>query len=327
MDWGFGCIIRLWTVVPSLFSPTVAFCRGVPVARVDFLVISSLRLLADFSTESGSPVEASGELAPSTRLRREGPEDWTWVLAERCARKQKSVRFLPRSLLEKMKRATEEDDEFRVRVECRRSSRLSHSLPPTSPDLGVFLEDGLPPIVEVMESIEEIRPPVVASDGAQVGQSLVVFDGLLSVGREGGMDLGSSLVVESPSDFEGSQAKDDGGRQMVDGGDGGQGDADLPMASVSFFCFTPSERRGSVSLFCRGGQVIPETGSSDVSSLDSSAMVLSSVEEAQVADLVEKQAVAGVGQGGLVKKQAVPPSSSHGPPTGCGQQVPRVDGQ
>ncbi|GAB2278268.1 hypothetical protein Dimus_012957 [Dionaea muscipula] len=213
-----------------------SFCCGVPVARFDFFCDFFTSVACRSFHCVGVAFEASGELAPPSRLRREGPEDWTGVLTASCARKQKSICFLPRSLLEKMKRATVDDDEFRVRVECRRSSRLSHSLPPSFPDLGVALEDGLPPIAEVMESIEVIRPSVAVSDGAQVGQSLVVLDGLQSVGREGGMDLGSSLVAESTSDFEGSQAKDDGDRQMVEGGEGGQGDADLPMASMSLFC-------------------------------------------------------------------------------------------
>ncbi|GAB2273149.1 hypothetical protein Dimus_007954, partial [Dionaea muscipula] len=123
----------------------------------------------------------SGELAPPTRLPRDGPEVWIRVLPERCARKRKSERLLPRSLLENMKRATTEEGEFRVQVACRRSCRLSHSLPFTVPDLEVVLEDELSPIAEVVEAIEELRPPVAASDGGQVGHSGVVVDGLSGV--------------------------------------------------------------------------------------------------------------------------------------------------
>ncbi|GAB2275929.1 hypothetical protein Dimus_010675, partial [Dionaea muscipula] len=113
------------------------------------------------STESESPVEVFSKLAPPNRLRREGLDNWIGVLPERCARKQKSERLLPRSLLEKMKRVTVEDGKFRVRVVCRRSSRLTPSIPSASPDLGDGVEDGLSPIEEGLESIEEFRPIVV----------------------------------------------------------------------------------------------------------------------------------------------------------------------
>ncbi|GAB2281338.1 hypothetical protein Dimus_015934 [Dionaea muscipula] len=75
-----------------------------------------------------------------------------------------SKRLLPRSLLEKMKRATAEDADFRVRVECRRSCRLSPSFPSASPDLGGVPEDGLTPIAEGVELIDEIRP-ILEVDG------------------------------------------------------------------------------------------------------------------------------------------------------------------
>ncbi|GAB2303230.1 hypothetical protein Dimus_037227 [Dionaea muscipula] len=123
------------------------------------------------STESESPVEDFSELAPPNRLRREGPDIWIGVSPERCARKQKSERLLPRSLLEKMKRATAEDDEFRVRLECRRSSRLTPSIPSASPDLGDGVEDGLSPIEEGMDSIEEFQP-IVEGDGLPNGLGL-----------------------------------------------------------------------------------------------------------------------------------------------------------
>ncbi|GAB2302885.1 hypothetical protein Dimus_036879, partial [Dionaea muscipula] len=104
------------------------------------------------------------ELAPPTRLRRDGPNNWIGVSPERWARKQNSVRLLPRSLLEKMKRATTEDGEFRVRLECRRSSRLSLATASNSPDLGYGVEVGLSPIEEGLDSIKEFRP-IVEGDG------------------------------------------------------------------------------------------------------------------------------------------------------------------
>ncbi|GAB2292563.1 hypothetical protein Dimus_026799, partial [Dionaea muscipula] len=74
--------------------------------------------------------------------------------------KQKCIRLIPRSLLEKVTRTTVEDGDFRVMVVRRRSSRLSPSLPSSSPDLGFGAEGGMPPIGEVEESIE-----VEAEDG------------------------------------------------------------------------------------------------------------------------------------------------------------------
>ncbi|GAB2296328.1 hypothetical protein Dimus_030451 [Dionaea muscipula] len=53
-----------------------------------------------------------------------------------------------------MKRATGEDGDYRVQVECRRSSRLSPTLSTSIPDLGGVVEIGLPPITEVGESME-----------------------------------------------------------------------------------------------------------------------------------------------------------------------------
>ncbi|GAB2286239.1 hypothetical protein Dimus_020660 [Dionaea muscipula] len=74
--------------------------------------------------------------------------------------KQKCIRLIPRSLLEKVKRTTVEDGDSRVMVVRRRSSRLSPSLPSSCPYLGLDVEVGLPPIGEVVESIE-----VEAEDG------------------------------------------------------------------------------------------------------------------------------------------------------------------
>ncbi|GAB2286318.1 hypothetical protein Dimus_020735, partial [Dionaea muscipula] len=112
-----------------------------------------------------------------------------------------------------MKRATTEDGEFRVQVECRRSSRLSPFFPSNPPDLGVVLEVGLPPIAEDVESIEELRPSVADLVGAPA-----VVDGPLSDGREGEEDLGSPVVADTPSDFVDSQARvEDFGNALVDG--------------------------------------------------------------------------------------------------------------
>ncbi|GAB2286366.1 hypothetical protein Dimus_020782, partial [Dionaea muscipula] len=119
------------------------------------------------STESESPVEVFSELAPPSRLRCQGPDFWIGVSPERCARKRQSVRLLPRSLLEKMKRAKAEDGEFRVRLECRRSSRLTPSFPSDSPDLGDGVKKGLSPIEEGLDSIKKLRPSV-EGDGLPV---------------------------------------------------------------------------------------------------------------------------------------------------------------
>ncbi|GAB2268467.1 hypothetical protein Dimus_003424 [Dionaea muscipula] len=128
---------------------------------------------------------------------------------------------MPRSLLEKMKRGTAEDDEFRARVECRRSSRLSPSLPSIPPDLSGVLEDGMSPIAEGVESIEKSRPSVAASVGDPVRHSLVAVDGALSDGREGEKDLGLAVVADSSFDSVVSQA-------MVEGLCQREGVADCP---------------------------------------------------------------------------------------------------
>ncbi|GAB2281359.1 hypothetical protein Dimus_015955 [Dionaea muscipula] len=91
----------------------------------------------------GHPFKVLGELEPPPRLRHEGADDWLGVPSEWCARKQKLGRLLPRSLLEKMKRATADDVEFHVKVECRHSCRLSASLPSIPSDLGFGWENGM----------------------------------------------------------------------------------------------------------------------------------------------------------------------------------------
>ncbi|GAB2281358.1 hypothetical protein Dimus_015954, partial [Dionaea muscipula] len=87
-----------------------------------------------------------------------GADDWLRVPSERCARKQKLGRPLPRSLQEKMKRAMADDAEFRVKVECQHSCRLFASLPSISSDMGFLWENGMPPIAEEGSSVEENRP-------------------------------------------------------------------------------------------------------------------------------------------------------------------------
>ncbi|GAB2299486.1 hypothetical protein Dimus_033553 [Dionaea muscipula] len=135
-----------------------------------------------------------------------------------------------------MKRATVDDGEFRVRVECRRSSRRLPSLLPTIPDLGDDLKEGLPPIAEVEDSSLEIRPPVVVSVRAPVSPSMVVGEGSRSDGREDEKDLGSQLVVDFPPDldFDGSPVKEDGyGSELGDVVEGSRGvlSSDVAMDS------------------------------------------------------------------------------------------------
>ncbi|GAB2296329.1 hypothetical protein Dimus_030452 [Dionaea muscipula] len=163
--------------------------------------------VSDFSTKSGSPVEASGELAPPPRFRRVGPDNWIGVLPQRCARKQNSERLIPRSFLEKMTRAAVEDGESRALVECRRSSRLSPSISSSNPVLGCVVEDGLLPIKEVGESIE-----AKAGDGdsseMMVSPSEEVGDCLR--GEVAGMRVSSilpdlSTISELPSMGRGSR--------------------------------------------------------------------------------------------------------------------------
>ncbi|GAB2268508.1 hypothetical protein Dimus_003465 [Dionaea muscipula] len=147
--------------------------------------------------------------------------------------------LLPQSLLEKMKRATAEDSEFGVKLEYRRSSRLSPSLPSNFSNLGFVRDNGLPPIAEVVSSIEEIRPQLSSlaaelqddlTSGVQDGKPLVVDDGVTTVGREGEQDLGSSMDAEPFFDSEGSQAN---GKGMTSS----NGDArPCEVAKVSLLC-------------------------------------------------------------------------------------------
>ncbi|GAB2292566.1 hypothetical protein Dimus_026802 [Dionaea muscipula] len=78
-------------------------------------------------------------------------------------------------------------------------------------DLEVVLEDELSPIAEVVEVIEELRPPVAALDGGQVGQSGVVVDGLSGVADgpihgECGVHCSVADEVLMPASFGGSVA-------------------------------------------------------------------------------------------------------------------------
>ncbi|GAB2278858.1 hypothetical protein Dimus_013532, partial [Dionaea muscipula] len=210
--------------------------------------------------------------------------------------------------------AKKEDGELRERLGCRRSSRISTSFSPAISDLGVGRSSGLPTVVEIEASkglqadekdgsclSRDLPSPGGVSDVLPPSCHLVAP--LLSTQVEMAADLSAQGGdVAHPVEAEGG---------LVDGGLVDGKSAHLPVNLVK-------------PLHC---PVIPETGSSDVPSMDSSAGVLTSVKDAQVAGLVDRLAVAGVGQGGLVEKQTVPSLSSHGPPMDCGQQVPRVDGQ
>ncbi|GAB2270691.1 hypothetical protein Dimus_005562 [Dionaea muscipula] len=106
------------------------------------------------------------------------------------------------------------------------SFQRSPSLFSTIPDLGDELKVGLPPIAEVRESFEELRPPVVVSVRAPVGPFVGVVKGSLSDGREGEKDLGSPLVAKLPPDFDfdGSPKKEDGsGSELGDDVEGSRG--------------------------------------------------------------------------------------------------------
>ncbi|GAB2281340.1 hypothetical protein Dimus_015936 [Dionaea muscipula] len=79
----------------------------------------------------------------------EGHVDSLKVSPVRCARKKKRVDLLlPRSLVKKMQRLTVEEDEFRVKVVSRCSSRLSPLIRTSESDLEPIRISGLPPIDE-----------------------------------------------------------------------------------------------------------------------------------------------------------------------------------
>ncbi|GAB2302359.1 hypothetical protein Dimus_036373, partial [Dionaea muscipula] len=219
-------------------------------------------------------------------------------------------RFLRRMV----NQAKTEDGELRERLGCRRSSRISPSFSSAISDLGVGRSTGLPTVVEIKASK---GLPADEMDGSCLSRDLPspggVSDVIPPICHLVAPLLSTQVEMAADCSAQGGDVvhpvKADGG--SADGGLVDDESAHLPVILVKpFHC-----------------PVIPETGSSDVPSMDSSAVVLNSVMDAQVAGLVERHAVAGDGQGGLVEKQTVPSLSSHGPPMDCGQQVPRVDGQ
>ncbi|GAB2302953.1 hypothetical protein Dimus_036950, partial [Dionaea muscipula] len=142
---------------------------------------------------------------------------------------------MPRRLLEKMMRGTAEEGEYRVRVECRRSCRLSPSLPSIPQALNGVLEEGLSPIAEGAESIGEIRSSEAASMGDPVKKAVDDVDGVLTDGRQGEKGLGSAVVADSTDESVVSQARVEGCWQC-------EGVADLssrvddPMVMVEGSC-------------------------------------------------------------------------------------------
>ncbi|GAB2272888.1 hypothetical protein Dimus_007705 [Dionaea muscipula] len=115
-----------------------------------------------------------------------GTEDWLGVFPERCARKKKLGLFLPRSLLEKMKRATAEDGEFRVK------------------------ENGISPIEEEGTSVEENRPMLSSTSDGELAQSKTPLDddGVREVADDGNRDVlpqPFSTVSPFPSPLSGGE--------------------------------------------------------------------------------------------------------------------------
>ncbi|GAB2296299.1 hypothetical protein Dimus_030423 [Dionaea muscipula] len=239
--------------------------RVLPVAREALRPqpTDGLRQPSSATVEPVSAAESrgdSGELAPSTRLRREGSEAWLGVLPERCALKRKTSRLIPRRLLEKMVRGTAEDGDYRVRVECRRSCRLSPSLPSIPQALTGVLEDGLSPIAEGVESIRVIRSSVEASVEDPVKQAVGVVDGDLIDGRQGEKGLGSAVVADSTYESGVSQA-------MVEGCCQREGIADSPskvddsMAMLEGSC----QRFGDADVTVHGEHGLPCPAAVEVS--------------------------------------------------------------
>ncbi|GAB2302438.1 hypothetical protein Dimus_036449 [Dionaea muscipula] len=100
----------------------------------------------------------------------EGRVDSLRVCPVKCARKKKrGALLLPRSLVKKMQRATTEEDEFRVKVVSRRSSRLSPSIRTSESDLEPVRIGELPPIDEEgvtggeCSAVEDSPGPLLAS--------------------------------------------------------------------------------------------------------------------------------------------------------------------
>ncbi|GAB2296344.1 hypothetical protein Dimus_030467 [Dionaea muscipula] len=256
------------------------------------------------STESESPVEVFTELAPPNRLRREGPDIWIGVPPERCAHKQKSERLLPRSLLEKMKRATAEDGEFHVRLECRRSSRLTPSIPSASPDLGDGGE-GLTPIEEGLEPIEVFRP-IVKGEGMMMASPSPC---------SGPSALSSGAAIRHCQ----TTTEDDGGREMalgplrVSGAHPGGVDSERKEAELQVSLVVNSVVDGAQEVRLDGGEMsqVRAVSADEVlsspclSMLGSSAVNCPASEAAGVADVV------GAGESQKPASSLVPPTVSY----------------
>ncbi|GAB2268420.1 hypothetical protein Dimus_003382 [Dionaea muscipula] len=104
--------------------------------------------------------------------------------------------------MRKMHQAMAEDGELRAKLECRRSSRLSPSLPSNCSDLGTLREAVLTPIEEEVTSIEDIQPQL-SSPATELTDDFSSFvetcqaETLLAIDGDGGngVELGLQTVV------------------------------------------------------------------------------------------------------------------------------------
>ncbi|GAB2294986.1 hypothetical protein Dimus_029176, partial [Dionaea muscipula] len=225
-------------------------------------------------------------LAPSTRLWQgdaflEGRVDRLRVSSARCARKKKKVDLLlPRSLVKKMQRATAEEDEFRVKVVNRRSSRLSSSIPSDFPCLGSDRVIGLSPINEEVVAIVDYLTTVSSLatkltndlsssvDDTPVETPLVAVDGEtgveLALQTEGALSpcpVGSALEEDLLAAEDGHLAKVVRGDDDLDASDTRHHLVSSPVSRFAAMAVTPStvgpigERRVSP---VEGGAVRPQ---------------------------------------------------------------------
>ncbi|GAB2292521.1 hypothetical protein Dimus_026757 [Dionaea muscipula] len=201
---------------------------------------------------------------PAGSRRREGclddSEDWLRTYSDPFACKERAAIRNHRFLRRMMNQAKTEDGELRERLGCRRSSRISPSFSSAFSDLGVGRPSGLPTVVEIEALMglptddRDLPLPGGVSDVLPLICPLVVP--LMSTQVEVVADLSAQGGdVAHPVEAEGGSVV------------GGLVDGNSPRPPVILV----------KSLHCL---VIPETGSSDFSSLDSSAVVLSLVEEA-----------------------------------------------
>ncbi|GAB2273496.1 hypothetical protein Dimus_008288, partial [Dionaea muscipula] len=140
-------------------------------------------------------------LAPPTGLWQdnvflEGRVNRLRVCPARFARKKKKADlFLPRSLVKKMQWATAEEDEFRVKVVCRRFSRLSPSIPSNFSSLGSDMVVGLPRIDKEVAAIMDCQTTVsslttkLTDDFSSSVDDTPVETPLLAVDGEIGVEL------------------------------------------------------------------------------------------------------------------------------------------